>query len=442
MMFLANTIVCLIVAAGDPMSPDVQVLAEGLEWEQVPAFSPDGKWVAALRWHNPARGEKEGHVEISIWNVADLQRAPERADGGERESRRNAGQSTNGVLRSPGRPPTCEITTAIQGTLTYASRTTEPEGSWFLARRKLNPTSDMVLETPGWRTKLDTEDEVKAAKAAGRRVGKFRRAVTMFLDPEDLHETSRWVHNRHLGSGNRDHTLRLVSGGKDRDPASATTESTRFLDDDVTGEEYRRLGFEKESRRDVWGLVGGGGDARTGRSRAEQQRVPDCRHGAGTGKRCGRSPPTDQLQKHAEIIHCGVGGTVMRDLTPQERPVVLSGMTASHQYGRNPKPSDLGQPDVCTIDLWQAESGRVSKSFFAHDTWAVGDLEFFPDGKRLAGLRADSPLESPATRDTDCLGCRIGRGRGSPRFQRPSQQHSVFEGWIAPLDLEPHWLRR
>ncbi len=90
-MFFANAIVCLIVAAGDPGPPEMQVLAEG-NWSDA-AISPDGKWVAGRRRFDPARGEKEGHIEISIWNVADPQ-GPERTRPAVNEKRRRDAEST------------------------------------------------------------------------------------------------------------------------------------------------------------------------------------------------------------------------------------------------------------------------------------------------------------------------------------------------------------
>ncbi len=63
-------------------------------------------------------------------------------------------------------------------------------------------------------------------------------------------------------------------------------------------------------------------------------------------------------------------------------------MSAWHPWGRNPRAPDPLVPDVCTIDLWQVESGKVSQSFVGHDLMNAV-LEFSPDGKRLAAVTFD-----------------------------------------------------
>ncbi len=197
--------VCLIVTADAPMPPEVQILAEG-NWSYA-AISPDGKWVAGRRRFGPERGEKDGHIEISIWNVADPQRAPDRAAGGERETRRDAGSATNGAVMRPSR--TADLRdydcNPISATICFPS---DGNGQLVVFTREPNPNAPAVRR-PAAKDQLAETDEAQDAKAAGRKVSQIQRQVTLFLDPETLEEKARWVHNRR-GAENLDTSFVLI----------------------------------------------------------------------------------------------------------------------------------------------------------------------------------------------------------------------------------------
>ncbi len=71
--------------------------------------------------------------------------------------------------------------------------------------------------------------------------------------------------------------------------------------------------------------------------------------------------------------------------------MALSARSAWYPYGgRIPNPLEMDGPDIGTVDLWQAESGKISRSFVGHDTPMIDCLKFLPDGKRLAALTYES----------------------------------------------------
>ncbi len=241
-MFWANAIVCLIVSAGDPGPPEMQVIAQGEGWH-LPAISPDGKWVVAHRRPRPEPGEKESHSEVSIWNIADLSQVTKRTGGSERETRRDADSNTNGGGLRPHR--TIDLRDYdCDSSSDLVSFADDGSGRVVVITDEVN-RNGYLLPGAKRKDKIVTADEAQAAKAAGRKVTRFQRPVTLFLDPENLQELSRWV----------DDTKRSTHGFR-RDycwfpPAKTAIGFTHdgvSLFDDATGEEYERLLFEKEFR--------------------------------------------------------------------------------------------------------------------------------------------------------------------------------------------------
>ncbi len=316
----------------------------------------------------------------------------------------------------------------ISATICFPS---DGNGQLVVFTREAIPNGLAVPRTPA-KGKLAETDEAQDAKAAGRKVSKSQRQVTLFLDPETLEEKARWVHDRR-GTENLDSSLFYFPAAK---TAIQFGDDGVLLLDDATGEEYGRFPVELATPRNPRGEgLGMPGISRTNGSK--------CLIAAGHVEQPERNMDAFGRSKSArsiEVIHAGLSG--IPAVSPMGNAVALSARSAWYPYGgRIPNPLDMDGPDIGTVELWQAESGKISRSFVGHNTPIIDCLKFLRDGKRLAALSYESPYALTAS----LIVWNVATGEVVVRraFKDHPNRMQLSKDGSTSCDLEPHsWLRR